>query len=102
METFTKGPWFHTQLVRNGKTAIYERWKEDDRSVVALHYEVVIFQPPTTTKLPDGRAYTRQESYPPSSQWGRAGWTFRTLEEAQAKFATLLKNTRRKIQDVRI
>jgi len=54
-----------------------------------VRYEVIVIQHLKEKLMPHGRIREEGEWYPWSSQWGEAGWTFFTLEEAQEHARTL-------------
>jgi hypothetical protein len=82
---FTKSDWTHQMLSRIGQIAIYRRAKEVSP---APHYEVVVIEP-YQAGVVMGREIEAGESYPSAAQWGTKGWTYRSLEMAQAKFREL-------------
>ena len=78
---WNKGSWTYTQVSREGDVAVY---RQKHREGTAVRFEVIVVQHWGEKLLPSGRMREAGEYYPGSSQWGVAGWTFYTLEEAQA------------------
>ena len=85
-KTFTRKSFVHNQIKRDGKIAIYERWKANPET---KHYEVV--------KIGSHNGYTiagqfvaPSEVYPSSTAWGVTGWTYNTINEAEKKFKQLV------------
>jgi hypothetical protein len=76
-----KGSWTYTQVSREGDVAIY---RQKHREGTAVRFEVIVVQHLGERPIPKGYVREAGEYYPGSSQWGVAGWTFYTLEEAQA------------------
>lgn len=52
-------------------------------------YEVIKVQYRKERRLPEGRIMEEGDYYPRSEQWGEAGWSFKTREEADAKMTEL-------------
>jgi hypothetical protein len=86
---FQKLGWHFEQVAREHDVAIYRRWKLYDGREGAVHYEVIrlVTQKARTTRMLSVQA---KELYPSSNSWGSRGWTFKTLPEARAKYASLL------------
>ena len=53
------------------------------------HFEVVQLQERGYVRFDDGRELQPAELYPASSEWGKYGFTYRTLDEARKRFETL-------------
>lgn len=82
-EKFVKNGFTHKLLKREGDKAIFERKKSK-----FVHYEVILVSRHDGYTL--GDSYIEPaETYPSSSQWGDKGWTFNSLEKAEAKFSKL-------------
>ena len=77
---------FDLRLVeRHGMVALYEKMK-------GFHagYEVVVIQLRKPKKHPfTGVDLPLREAYPSSEDWGTYGWTYTTLERAQARMKRL-------------
>ena len=84
-EQFVRKGFRHTAVVRVGGWAIYERQRPD---VSKPHWEVV--KPRTCPQREAfGQVFEAQEVYPPSEEWGKYGFTYTTLADAQAKLKEL-------------
>lgn len=83
--SFTRSGWLHDLVQRSKNRAIYSRHKPTSP---APHYEVIriVTQQPNTV---GDIHYEGGECYPSDRQFGKLGWTFPTLEAAQAKYLTL-------------
>jgi len=82
---FDKKGFTYKQIKRVGDKAIYEQTKKGQTGKT---FEVVKINRHNGyelggQKIPPGEAYTS------TSQWGTAGWTHRTLGEAETKFKKL-------------
>lgn len=85
---FSKKGFKHLQLQREGDVALYKRSSiEFPKSV---HYEVVIISSHDGISI-NGNFIEAGELYPSSSQWGDKGWTYTSLELAEAGFSKALK-----------
>jgi hypothetical protein len=73
--------WTYTQVSRDGDIAIY---RLQHREGTAERFEVIVVQQLKERPLPNGQTQEAGEYYPRASQWGRAGWTCFTMEEAKA------------------
>lgn len=70
------------QLRRDGRVALYEKRKA---KYGFDSYEVVVVQVhPAGNRF--GKDYPDREGMPPSSLWGRRGWTYSNLGAAENKF----------------
>jgi hypothetical protein len=67
------------------RTAIHALYRKS-KGAVHTSYEVILIQRAKADHTwPNGTVTLKgSESYPPSSMWGRAGWSFPTLRVAQA------------------
>lgn len=79
---FDKKGFTYTQVKRVGDKAIYEQTKKGHEST---SFEVVKINRHNGYEL-GGQKIPPGEAYPSTSQWGNAGWTFQTLQLAEAKF----------------
>jgi len=75
----------HEVLERSGNVLLVRR---QHRTVSVPHWEVVRIRV-SPAKLVFGVPRPECEVYPSSEDWGKRGWTYTTLEDAQAKFAEL-------------
>ena len=87
---WSMGSWVYTQVDRAGDVAVY---RQKHREGTAVRFEVIIAQHYPERQTKRGVVLEAGEYYPSSSQWGKAGWTFYTLEEAQA-YARALTSSR--------
>ncbi len=78
----------HKLLRRAGFAAIYARFRRSDPEKV-IHYEVVLITPGKPYDIA-GKAFPAKEQYPSSQQWGARGWTYRSEEQALARFNSLV------------
>lgn len=91
--TFTESNWNHEQVCRTENYAIYKRWKD---SSPQPHYETIeIGKSPD--KIMFGKTVPAHEYYPGAPQFGDMGWTFPTLEKAQARYDELTKPVVKKV-----
>lgn len=93
-EKFTKNGFTLTQVVRDGKFAIYERTKAGRE-----HFEVVIISSHNGFHVTDPETGQKSfiepaETYPGANQWGTYGWTFLEKEQAWSKFRALVGTSR--------
>jgi hypothetical protein len=83
---FGRHGFHHVLLERTADVCLVVRYNLQTRSV---HYEVVVLQHWAPRTLPTGQVMPAREGYPSTEQWGTAGWTYVTLEEARARYAAL-------------
>lgn len=85
---FHKNGFNYWQICRTDKAAIYEQRTTDGQRVF---YEVwrIRIRPSYTF---NGREYGVSERSPGSENWGRDGWTFYTLPDAQKRYDLLNGN----------
>jgi hypothetical protein len=88
---FEKSGWHFSQVARAGDVALYRRSKLYDGTEGAVHYEVIRIAHQREGLGKHGIVYAAKELYPPSASWGKRGWTFKTLPDAQATYATLVE-----------
>lgn len=88
-QTWTRGGFSHEVLRREGMVALVQR---QHRDVSTPHWEVVRLRV-KPKRLLHGHWVGESEAYPSPEEWGERGWTYTTLEDAQAKFTemTMLK-----------
>lgn len=88
--TLTIGEFTHEQIQRDDRFAIYSQQREGSESV---NYEVIRIQTHEDGRIPNGDGTFRDiesgETYPKANSWGRNGWTFPTLVDAQRRFSEL-------------
>ncbi len=91
--SFVSGFTYHL-VKRQGNYAIYEqRSTEHDHSF----YEVIEVKVVKMRESDDfGRGltekYSHREIYPSTTNWGKTGWSYRHLKNAQARFNKLINN----------
>lgn len=86
-ETFALDGFTFRLLKREGMVALFEKkapWTE------RRFYEVILVQTHAETQFPNGITSPARESMPASEQWGKAGWSYSSLEAAQGRFDALL------------
>jgi hypothetical protein len=91
-EKFIKKGFKHSLIKREGNVALYKRRLAE--SAVNHHYEVVIITSHNGISI-DGNYIEPGELYPSTSQWGNMGWTCNTLEHAESKFKSAVKQAAR-------
>jgi hypothetical protein len=74
----------YTQVEREGDIAIY---RQTHKAGAVDRYEVVRIRVEKEHVWPNGDISPERETYPGSNAWGRYGWTFFTLDAAQAHAA---------------
>lgn len=84
-ETFRKYGYDFKLVKRSEKAAIYSQAIKD----VVFAYEVIKIRKLIRQMLPSGVTIPAKEAFPSTSDWGKHGWTVRTLERALAKFQEL-------------
>ena len=82
---FDKKGFTYTQIKRVGDRAIFEQSKEGQEGTT---FEVVKINRHNGYEL-GGQKIPPGEAYPSTSQWGVAGWTYRSLKDAETKFKKL-------------
>jgi hypothetical protein len=83
---FKKNGFLYWQVCRSDRAAIYEQKLINGQARV--YYEVWrirVLQP----RVFKGVSYPQREAAPSNADWGRYGWTFYTLGEAQEKYDQL-------------
>ena len=76
----------YTQLARQGMIALYTQTHKPSG---VTRYEVVILRVAAAHTWPNGSVSPERETYPGATAWGRYGWTFFVLGDAQAHLAAL-------------
>lgn len=88
------------QVTRDANFAVYKQKKDD----LSTAYEVIRIEKHKAAKF---KRFDRQrneeveitveegEGYPRTESWGTWGWTFRTLDEAMARFSELQEQARK-------
>ncbi len=84
---FESHGYFHKQITREGKFAVYERTCID-YPTEPKHYEVIIIQCKEEIVIM-GKAYPPREAYPRSETWGDLGWTLLDRDSALNKLNKL-------------
>ncbi len=82
--TLKIGGFTHTQLAREGKTALYRQSKGKIEA-----FEVIKIQEHGDFVL-QGNLIPAAETYPPASSWGDKGFTFKSEDSARLKYASLV------------
>lgn len=83
--TYSKSGYDYALLDRSGDVALFSQALAG--RVIA--YEVVVVQYHKATVIM-GKPVPEREGVPSAEQWGSAGWTLRTPEEAKTKMQTVL------------
>lgn len=83
---FKKNGFFHSQSIRVGNIAVFQRWKGKELP----HFETIVIGSHDGYELA-GVKIAPAETYPSSSAWGSQGWTFNNRESAIRKMDALLK-----------
>lgn len=86
-DQWTKSGFRHRVVERRGMVVLVSRLALNHRQP---HFEVAKIRVNPERSF-HGRRIEQGEAYPSSMEWGVRGWTYCTLEEAQAKFAALVK-----------
>src|SRR5215510_11052265 len=86
---FTDRLFQYDQIAREGMVAIYS---QTHTASGTIRYETVRLHIQAEHTWPNGTTTPEKEAYPAATAWGRRGWTFFTLPEAQAHMQTLLAN----------
>jgi hypothetical protein len=76
----------YTQLARQGMIALYSQTHKPSG---VTRYEVVVLRVAAAHTWPNGSVSPERETYPGATAWGRYGWTFFVLGDAQAHLAAL-------------
>ena len=84
--TFRSDGFDFEQLAREGDIAIFVKQKLPLRF---KSYEVVIIQKRDAYTWPNGQTTPAHEAMPSSRDWGKYGWTYQTLEDAELRFKSL-------------
>ena len=91
---FVRCKFYHKQLKRVGRVALYQRGFLDSNH---HHYEVVKIGKHNGYEA--GNQYIEPaETYPGNSLWGLQGWTHQTLEAAELNFKKVCKRFNKKTQ----
>lgn len=88
---FRKDQFNFTQVSKDGDVAIYEKTKP---SFTKSIYEVILIIRHNGYVI-GGSNVEPSECYPSSESFGRNGWTYPTLEMAQAKAQSLVSKRRK-------
>jgi len=83
------GRFQYTQVERRENVALDT---QTHKASGTIRYEVIKIRIQPEHTWPNGVTTPEKEAYPGSGSWGRDGWTFFTLETAQAKMAQLLQS----------
>ena len=85
--TFRSDDFDFERLAREGDIALFVKQKPPFKF---QNYEVVIIQKRDAYTWPDGQITPAHEAMPSSRDWGKYGWTFQTLEDAELRFKSLI------------
>jgi hypothetical protein len=77
----------YTQLARQGMIALYTQTHKPSG---VTRYEVVVLRVAAEHTWPNGSVSPERETYPGATAWGRYGWTFFALGDAQSHLAALV------------
>ena len=86
--TFRSDDFDLEQLRREGDIALFVKRKPPFKF---KSYEVVIIQKRDQVTWPNGQITPAHEAMSSSRDWGKYGWTFQTLEDAELRFKTLVE-----------
>ena len=84
---FEDKTFVYTQLARQGSLALY---RQDMKTSGVTRYEVVRIKVLPAHLWPNGDLTPEHEKYPSAKAWGRDGWTFYTLPDAEAALRALV------------
>lgn len=84
---FTNKNFSYKQIIREGDIAIYEQMLIDP-DAKNKRYEVIIIKSHNGYEIA-GNKLPPSEMYPSANQWGKLGWTFIDLPDAEKKFKKL-------------
>src|SRR4051794_26664161 len=84
---FTERGFQYEQVAREGMVAIYT---QTHTASGVVRYETVRLHIQAAHTWPNGTTTPEKEAYPSATAWGRRGWTFFTLAEAQTQMQALL------------
>jgi|DEB0MinimDraft_4_1074332.scaffolds.fasta_scaffold65916_2 hypothetical protein len=76
-----------TRIQREGALAIYTQVFDDGKDNETVYYNVVWIRHRAEKVWPNGKVTPEREALPTESEWGLYGWTFRSLQRAEEKFA---------------
>jgi hypothetical protein len=86
--TFRSDDFEFQQLRREGDIAIFVKQKP---TFSFKSYEVVIIQKRDAYTWPNGQTTPAHEAMPSSRDWGKHGWTYQSLKDAEARFKSLVE-----------
>jgi hypothetical protein len=84
---FTERGFQYAQIAREGMVTIYS---QTHTASGVVRYETVRLHIQAPHTWPNGVTTPEKEAYPSATAWGRRGWTFFTLAEAQTQMQALL------------
>ena len=85
---FDRKGWHFKQLKREGMIAIYLRTKPGEHTLIESYEVIEIITEPDKFRF--GKSIPVHERYPGDEEWGKYGWTYRSLSGAQSKFKRLV------------
>jgi hypothetical protein len=87
VDAFSDARFAYAQIERQGMVCIYTQTHKESGVV---RYEVVRLHIQAAHTWPNGVTTPEKEAYPASGAWGREGWTYFTLPDAQAQMRAVL------------
>jgi len=81
-KTINSKGFTYTQIIRDGKKAIY---RQDKEGYTSPSFEVIKIGSHNGYEL-NNTKIPAAETYPSTSLWGIQGWTFRNIDDAKKKF----------------
>jgi hypothetical protein len=84
---FTERGFQYAQIAREGMVALYS---QTHTASGVVRYETVRLHIQAEHTWPNGTTTPEKEAYPSATVWGRRGWTFFTLADAQTQMQALL------------
>lgn len=86
-QTFSDQTFTYTQLARHDMLALY---CQEHKASGTQRFEVVRLHVQAAHTWPNGVTTPEREAYPPSSAWGRAGWSYFQRGAAEAHLRALV------------
>ena len=90
-EYIDKGTFELNMMKREGDIALFSRYNRRIKSIST--YEVAVIRKKGEEKMFDVLLPNR-EVYPSTSEWGKFGWTYQHLVNAEVKFRKLVEGAR--------
>lgn len=89
------GGFRHTQVKRIGNLAIYGKWLGN----ILIGYEVIKIQVRNPQESMFRYKPQVKEYYPPTTSWGKYGFSYKHLKDAERKFDELLEKSSKKSKE---